>query len=207
MKVFSIAILLQKKPTDKPLILAGDQDVSDWSFFTRSSIRDFMIFTTRTVYQKLKNPKASVQEKEYMCHSIKTKTGLGCVIIADAEYKSLLAFSLMQELLTKFKRKFDLSKVEHRAKCMKDHGFDADFPELKKLLVDCQDPTKVDKVLKVHAQIDQTKAVMYKTIDSLLDRGCKLDDLVHRSDDLTARSKAFYDTAKSTNACPWCVVM
>ena len=44
----------------------------------------------------------------------------------------------------------------------------------------------------------------YKTIDSLLDRGCKLDDLVNRSDDLTARSKVFYDTAKSTNSC--CIV-
>jgi len=206
MKVFSISILLQKKPADKPMILCGEQDVSDWSFFTRGSIKDFMVFTTRTVFQKVKDPKASIQEKEYMCHVLKTKAGLGCVIIADAEYKQMLAHCLMQELLTKFKGQFDLSKVENRARCMKDHMFDKDFPQLHKLLVDCQDPTKVDKVLKIHAQIDQTKAVMYKTIDSLLDRGCKLDDLVHRSDDLTARSKAFYDTAKSTNACPWCVI-
>jgi synaptobrevin family protein YKT6 len=50
----------------------------------------------------------------------------------------------------------------------------------------------------------KTNAYRYKTIDSLLDRGCKLDDLVNRSDDLTARSKVFYDTAKSTNSC--CIV-
>jgi synaptobrevin homolog YKT6 len=163
-----------------------------------------MVFTTRTVYSKVKDSKASVQEKDYFCHCLKGKDGLGAVIIADGEYKQMLAFGLMQDLVTKFKRKFDMRTPGVRSKCSKDHQFDEAFPELAKLLVDCQDPTKVDKVLKIHSQIDQTKAVMYKTIDSLLDRGCKLDDLVNRSDDLTARSKVFYDTAKSTNSC--CIV-
>ena len=35
---------------------------------------------------------------------------------------------------------------------------------MAKLLVDCQDPRKVDKVLKIHSQIDQTKAVMYVVV-------------------------------------------
>ena len=51
-----------------------------------------------------------------------------------------------------------------KAKCSKDHQFDEAFPELAKLLVDCQDPRKVDKVLKIHSQIDQTKAVMYVVV-------------------------------------------
>lgn len=204
MRVYSISILKAdpKRPDGKPTILCGGQDVSDWSFFTRSSIRDFMVFTTRTVYQKVKTAKSSVQEKEYFCHCLKGKDGLGALIISDAEYKAMLAFCLMQDLLVQFRRKFDDAAI--RLKGREDHGFDDAFPELAKLLVDCQDPKKVDKVLKIHAQIDQTKAVMYKTIDSLLERGCKIDDLVDRSDDLTARSKAFYDTAKSTNSC--CVV-
>ena len=180
MKVYSISILLQTKSAKNPIILAGKQDVSEWSFFTRSryilfffriknvdsnsdhnSIRDFMVFTTRTVYSKVKDSKASVQEKDYFCHCLKGKDGLGAVIIADAEYKQQLAFGLMTDLVIQFKKKFDMRSPPIKAKCSKDHQFDEAFPELAKLLVDCQDPRKVDKVLKIHSQIDQTKAVMY----------------------------------------------
>ena len=46
------------------------------------------------------------------------------------------------------------------------------------------------------------------TIESVLQRGEKLDDLVAKSEDLGLQSKTFYKTAKKTNACctymwPW----
>jgi synaptobrevin family protein YKT6 len=43
-----------------------------------------------------------------------------------------------------------------------------------------------------------------KTIDSVLERGVKLDNLVERSNDLSAQSKMFYKQAKKTNSC--CVI-
>lgn len=39
------------------------------------------------------------------------------------------------------------------------------------------------------------------TIESVLQRGEKLDDLVAKSEDLGLQSKTFYKTAKKTNAC------
>jgi len=192
--------LLFKNGTSAPIILTGEQDVSDWSYFTRDGIKQFMVFTSRTVFNQVHNLKATVKEKEYFCHCIKAKDGFGAVLIADAEYKNSLAFILISDLLNKFRRKFS-ARADFKARCTKDHGFDADFPELAKLLVDAQDPMKVDKVAKIQATLDQTKAVMYDTIDSLLDRGVKLDDLVEKSDDLTDRSKKFYEAAKSTNSC------
>ncbi len=41
----------------------------------------------------------------------------------------------------------------------------------------------------------------HSTIESVLQRGEKLDDLVSKSEDLGLQSKAFYTTAKKTNAC------
>lgn len=38
-------------------------------------------------------------------------------------------------------------------------------------------------------------------MDSLLQRGEKLDDLVARSDELGAQSKMFFKSAKKTNSC------
>ena len=46
--------------------------------------------------------------------------------------------------------------------------------------------------------------LQHKTIDSVLERGVKLDNLVDKSNDLSAQSKMFYKQAKKTNSC--CVI-
>ena len=50
--------------------------------------------------------------------------------------------------------------------------------------------------MKVQAELDETKIVLHKTIESVLERGEKLDNLVERSDALSAQSRLFYKTAK-----------
>ena len=55
--------------------------------------------------------------------------------------------------------------------------------------------------MKVQKELDETKVILHKTMASLLERGEKLDDLVAKSDQLSAQSKMFYKTAKKTNAC------
>jgi len=47
--------------------------------------------------------------------------------------------------------------------------------------------------------------VLHKTIESVLERGEKLDSLVARSDELSSQSKMFYQSAKKQNSC--CIVM
>ncbi|KAJ6599780.1 hypothetical protein DFH09DRAFT_1503943, partial [Mycena vulgaris] len=54
----------------------------------------------------------------------------------------------------------------------------------------------------------ETKIVLHKNIESVLQRGERLDTLVDRSNHLSAQSTTFlsqYKTAKKTNSC--CVVM
>eukprot|EP00744_Colponema_vietnamica_P008112 GILI01011592.1.p1 GENE.GILI01011592.1~~GILI01011592.1.p1 ORF type:complete len:102 (-),score=10.06 GILI01011592.1:57-362(-) len=76
--------------------------------------------------------------------------------------------------------------------------------ELDATLEKYQKPEEADKILKIKAEIEETKSVMYDAIDKLLERGEKIDDLVARSDDLGAATKTFYSSAKSTNSC--CVI-
>ncbi|CAO3622808.1 unnamed protein product [Mucor hiemalis] len=68
-----------------------------------------------------------------------------------------------------------------------------------------QDPQQADTIMKVQKELDETTAILHKTIDSVLQRGEKLDSLVDRSEALSNQSKMFYKTAKKTNSC--CVVM
>jgi len=76
---------------------------------------------------------------------------------------------------------------------------------LEATLTEYQDPTKVDKIMKVDRSLAETKEVLHKTIEAVLARGEKLDELVDKSAELSASSKAFYKTAKKTNSC--CAVM
>ena len=49
--------------------------------------------------------------------------------------------------------------------------------------------------------LDETKDILVKSIDEVLERGEKLEDLVDISKDLSAQSKMFYKGAASTNSC------
>lgn len=54
--------------------------------------------------------------------------------------------------------------------------------------------------MKIQKELDETKIVLHKTIESVLQRGEKIDDLVAKSDGLSAQSKMFYRMAAS----PFC---
>ena len=64
-----------------------------------------------------------------------------------------------------------------------------------------QDPAAADKLTKIQRDLDETQAVLHQTIDSVLERGVKLDSLVEKSNDLSGQSKLFYKTAKKHNSC------
>ncbi|KAL8891150.1 MAG: hypothetical protein Q9215_001746 [Flavoplaca cf. flavocitrina] len=59
--------------------------------------------------------------------------------------------------------------------------------------------------MKIQKELDETKIVLHKTIESVLERGEKIDSLVEKSDGLSAQSKMFYKQAKQQNSC--CVIM
>jgi synaptobrevin family protein YKT6 len=83
-----------------------------------------------------------------------------------------------------------------------------------------QDPKQADTIMKVQKELDETKIVLvrrtrpwsgscradhsqHKTIESVLERGEKLDNLVERSNALSAQSKMFYKTAKKVRNRNW----
>jgi synaptobrevin family protein YKT6 len=125
--------------------------------------------------------------------------GLGCIVIADKDYSARVAVTLAKDMVNGFKA---LHAASWRA-CKTEGGLK--FPKLEEALRDYQDPAKVDKILKLDKQLAETKDILHKTIDKVLERGERLDDLVDRSAALSNQSKLFYKQAKKTNSC--CVIM
>lgn len=66
------------------------------------------------------------------------------------------------------------------------------------------DPGSLTKIDKVKAGLKDVREIILDSIDKVLERGVKLDEMVEKSNDLSAQSKLFYKRTKKLNSC--CVV-
>ena len=121
--------------------------------------------------------------------------GLGGIAICDEDYPTRVAFTL----ISKTQQDFIDTYTDTWAKAVADEKFP--LADLHATLMKYQDPAAADAVTKIHKDLEDTKEILHKTIDSVLERGEKLDSLVDVSEDLTKQSKMFYKEAKKTNKC------
>ena len=64
-----------------------------------------------------------------------------------------------------------------------------------------QDAAQADKLTKIQRDLDETKVTLHQTIEGMLARGEKLENLVDKSSDLSMASQMFYKQARKTNSC------
>lgn len=79
------------------------------------------------------------------------------------------------------------------------------FPQLKEYITKYQDPAQADSIMKVQKELDETKITLHKTIESVLERNVKLDDLVNKSEGLSSQSRMFYTQVSHVPLLPSCV--
>lgn len=197
MKLYQLSILEVTDGSAK--LLSSAADLSSFSFYQRGSVGEFMTFMAKTVAERTAvGQRQSVQENSYTAHVYNAgRENLAAVVITDEEYPVRPAFSLLQKLIDDF--------VTSVPKTTWSNPSSIDFPAAKTYLAKYQDPKQADQIMRVQAELDETKIILHKTIEGVLQRGEHLDSLVERSNALSAQSKMFYKTAKSQNSC--CVVM
>lgn len=122
---------------------------------------------------------------DYTFHAYGRTEGIAGIIISDHDYPSLVAHQLLSKVVDEF-------LTQHPRSSWADSNPTLAFPELKDYLVKYQDPQQADSIMKIQKELDETKIVLHKTIESVLQRGVKIDELVAKSDGLSAQSKMFY---------------
>ncbi|KAK9131739.1 hypothetical protein Scep_011267 [Stephania cephalantha] len=178
-----------------PIILANASDVSQFGYFQRGGVKEFILFVGRTVAKRTPtNQRQSVQHEEYKVHSY-NRNGLCALGFMDDHYPVRSAFSLLNKVLDEYQKNFGDSWRTIQSDVAQP------WPYLNESLTKFQDPAEADKLLKIQRDLDETKIILHKTIDSVLARGEKLDSLVEKSSDLSAASQMFYKQAKKTNQC------
>ncbi|PSS00628.1 Longin-like domain-containing protein [Coniella lustricola] len=198
MKVHYIGIV-RNLPGAEPQELVSEKELSAYSRFTRNSYAEFMSLFAGKVAQATKpGQRQDVEQQEHTFHAYARSEGVCGIVITDHEYPQLVAHQLLSKVVDEFLGQHPLSTWKTGSPTLA-------MPQLKEYITKYQDPQQADSILKIQKELDETKITLHKTIESVLQRGEKIDDLVQKSDGLSAQSKMFYQQAKKQNSC--CVVM
>lgn len=185
---------------EKPIILSQAYDLSSFGYFQRGSVKEFIVFFCRTLMSKTaRGQRQSVDHEQYVCHIHLRSDGLGAIAVCDQEYPQRVAYTAISNLMLEF----HTMNGEIWPTLKQDTPLP--FPLIDSAIVDYQNPANADKLTKIHEDLEKTISVVHKTIDAVLDRGTKLENLVKQSEDLGMQSKLFYENAASANRC--CVLM
>ncbi|SPO38620.1 probable YKT6 - SNARE protein for Endoplasmic Reticulum-Golgi transport [Pseudozyma flocculosa] len=213
-------LLIFANPPGAPAVpLTTAWELGSFGWLQRGTVQDMMGFMAKTVAERTKpTQRQSVQENSYVAHvhSRPASDGICGVLISDTEYPVRVAFSLLNKTLDEFVIKVQKSQWESRVNAITTGSATAPpkgeavlgisaFPQAADYIKRYQDPRQADTIMKVQQELDETKIVLHKTIDSVLQRGEDLDKLVEKSGTLSEQSKMFYKTAKKADSC--CVVM
>ncbi|KAK4106239.1 snare-like protein [Parathielavia hyrcaniae] len=198
MKLYYVGVL---DNTKKPALqLCAAHELSEFSRFTKNDYGNFMTMISKTVAERTgAGQRQSVTEGDYVVHCYGRSEGVAGVVITK-DYPNLAAHSVLSKLMDQFLSEVPLTSIRAAAK-----DGDVSFPALNDYLNNYQDANQASSIAKIQQELDETKIVLHKAIDSVLQRGEKLDDLVAKSSDLSSQSKMFYKSAKKQNSC--CIVM
>ncbi|XP_062701184.1 synaptobrevin homolog YKT6 [Aedes albopictus] len=153
-------------------------------------------FASKTLIERTQAAaRQSVKQDVYMCHVYVRADNLGAVLISDHEYPHRVAHTLLTKVLDDFNVKIGSDQWPSGSESS------INFTTLPATLSKYQDPREADALTKMQEDLDETKIILRNTIEAVLERGEKLDDLVFKSEELSIQSKAFYKTAKKTNSC------
>jgi len=204
MKIIYIGVFMTELAAkdDEAIELVKEQALDGFNYFTRSSISQFATFCGGQIAKRTRvGQQQSVEEKEYLFHAYSQQPGVCGLVISDVEYPNLVAHSLLKKVIDGFHAKYPRSAYIAASR----DSPKLSYPELADYIKKYQDPQQADSIMKIQKELDETKIVLHKTIESVLERGEKIDTLVAKSDGLSAQSKMFYTQAKKQNSC--CLVM
>lgn len=194
-KLTALVILKWNGETSEPFLCGVSTDVSSFGYFQRATVKEMINCVSRIIIKRTSpGQRQTVEHEEYLCHAF-NREGLAAIAFADKTYPRRSAFCVLNKVLDDYTSRFGNGWRSMTADTTEGN------PLLETAIADFQDPVKADGILKVQRELDETKIVLHKTIDSVLARGEKLDNLVSKSTDLSMASQMFYRQARKQNQC------
>ena len=169
-------------------LLYKNFNLSEFYFFMRSKIETAIVTISDSIVRsKHQNKFYQVTEQiEDKIFHIYIYTNTKCYIaLTDEQYPQLVIMEFFNE--------------------MKDINNTPNLGQLDNIWAKYQDPISVNKILQVKKQLELTKNTMLESIDKIIERGDKIEDLVDKTDHLNDSAIKFMNNAKQLNSC--CVIL
>ncbi|KAF2731846.1 snare protein [Polyplosphaeria fusca] len=219
MRIYYIGVWRNEKGKDT-MQLCADEFLKDFNYFSKKAVREILEWSAGVVAQRTSpgsrnSAPADEKEKEdetprkpdkdvMWVHAYGRSEGVCGIAISDGEYDARICHSLINKFLDDFITKYPRTSYVNLPKTPNPTN-PLPLPGLEDYIVKYQDPGQADPITKIQQELNDTKIVLHKTIEGVLERGEKVDNLVAKSEGLSASSKMFYTQAKKQNSC--CIVM
>jgi synaptobrevin family protein YKT6 len=106
MKIYSLSVLyktIDAAGNSQAKILKSAQDLSNFGFFQRGSVEEFLKFTSKIITERTsQGARSSVKQQEYFAHVFVRTDNLAAVLISDEEYPKRVAHTLLNKILEEF---------------------------------------------------------------------------------------------------------
>lgn len=102
MKLFSVLLLYKtnEEQGGKIKLLKASSDLSNFGYFQRGSVEEFLKFTSKILVERSSlGSRSSVKEQEYIAHVFVRTDKLCGIIFSDQEYPKRVAHTLLNKVL------------------------------------------------------------------------------------------------------------
>jgi vesicle-associated membrane protein 7 len=141
--------------------------------------------------------KVSFEAQQRKYHVLKSANGtLIFLAVGDVTYATRLAYALLEKVSGSFMQCFREAAQQTPGNC-------ASFSRNLKTECDFFNGPQADKLKKLQSDIDGVKDVMLQNLDTVIQRGEKIDNLVEKSGNLAAESDTFFTQSRTLKTKMW----
>lgn len=127
---------------------------------------------------------------------------IACAIVVTKNYDERPGYSALGKTLQFIKNSEIYKKFKSTwSAADKDMAYKELESGMAEIMKQYMDPLKADKLLAIKYELEETKQIMYKNIEDLLESNERLEDLVQKSQDIADLSKGLARKAKDLNRC------
>lgn len=192
-----------KDQTLRPVRLAFAEDLTDFNFFKRQTVRETLHLGCKELVWRTPNGgmrRVNMDDIPYFVNIHVHTSNLAAVVVSDGEYPKEACFNVSRKAMRGFAtyvREANLSPNQ----ITQDVPESSPLPWLGSLFNEVKGaPPNDNKSLeKAQEQVEAVCRVMEENITVAIGNQEKLDELMQQSEELSATSKSFLKTAKKTN--------
>jgi synaptobrevin family protein YKT6 len=182
MKVLQITISRFMKDTEEPVMLSEVSDLKCFGFFQRPTCQQLLNAFSKIVVRRIAPGQRITVEvdgmAEYQVHTFVRSDGLAGTFTADKDYPARVAYAKLAELMDQFSADPQLRGWEAETR----PGAFAGWPPLQEAIVEVQDPTKFDKIIKIQKASSLNACVCVRFAFSKRGaNGCRTSTALRRS--------------------------